>query len=367
MAGSTWKSRVLFILAALLPLTACGADAGKTNVPEEKVKESETSAQWFGGYLDVTLVPRLALNDVTVDGQATAILSFVTSHPERPCEPSWGGSYDLDQANSKLDLESQVESFRSAGNDVAVAFGGQRGVELAVACTDGDALRSAYAAVIDRYGLDTVDFDVEGAGAADASAAGRRAAAIAEIQAGRPADRPLKVWLTLPVSAAGLTAAAEVSVETMLKAGVDLAGVNIMTMNFGPLHEGQTMLSTSMHAAEGTHQTLKGLFQRSGKPLDDSTLWQKMGLTPMIGRNDVPDQVFSRDDAEGLSSFAAERGLGRMSMWSLNRDKPCHADDPAQSANAASGNCSGQDQEPGMFARVLGQPFAGTPSAEPGK
>lgn len=366
MAGSRWKSIIVVILAAILPLTACGADAGKTDVPEGKVKDSDTSAQWFGGYLDVTLVPRLALKDVTVDGQSTAILSFITSHPERPCEPSWGGSYDLDQANSKLDLESQVESFRSAGNDVAVAFGGQRGMELALACTDGDTLRNAYAAVIDRYGLDTVDFDVEGAGAADASAAGRRAGAIAEIQAGRPADRPLKVWLTLPVSAAGLTAAAEVSVETMLKAGVELAGINIMTMNFGPLHEGQTMLTASIGAAEGTHLTLKGLFQRHGKPLDDAALWQKIGLTPMIGRNDVPDQMFSPDDAEGLSAFAADRGILRMSMWSLNRDKACHADDPAQSANAASGICSGLDQEPGMFARVLGRPFAGTPSPEPG-
>jgi chitinase len=153
----------------------------------------------------------------------------------------------------------------------------------------------------------------------------------------------------------------------MLKAGVELAGINIMTMNFGPLHEDQTMLTASIRAAEGTHMRLKGLFQRSGKPLDDAALWQKMGLTPMIGRNDVPDQVFSRDDAEGLSSFAADRGLGRMSMWSLNRDKACQADDPAQSAHAASGNCSGLDQEPGMFARVLGQPFAGTRSAEPGK
>jgi chitinase len=236
-------------------------------------------------------------------------------------------------------------------------------VELAVACSDGATLRSAYAAVIDRYGLDTVDFDVEGAGAADASAAGRRAEAIAGIQAQRPADLPLKVWLTLPVSVSGLTAAAEVSVETMLKAGVELAGINIMTMNFGPLHGNQTMLDASIRAAEGTHLMLKELYQRSGKPLDDSAVWHKMGLTPMIGRNDVPAQVFSPDDAEGLSSFAADRGIGRMSMWSLNRDKACHADDPAQSANAASGNCSGLDEEPGMFARVLGRSFAGTPSA----
>ncbi|WP_458782010.1 chitinase [Arthrobacter sp. D3-16] len=365
MPVPTWPARSLAIFAALLPLAACGSGAQDGGSPGAEVSQTGLHPKWFGGYLDVTLVPGLRLQDSPPQGAVTAVLSFVTAHPDRPCEPSWGGSYDLEQAKGRLDLDAQVDAFRKAGNDVAVSFGGQSGTELAVSCADTDALVDAYAAVITRYGLDIVDLDVEGNGAADPAAAQRRAAAMARLQSERPADNPLKVWLTLPVSASGLTPAAEVSVETMLRAGVELAGVNIMTMNFGPLRQGQTMLAASVSAAEGTHGTLKRLYEQAGKPLDDAALWNRIGLTPMIGRNDVQGQVFSQEDAHGLNTFALERGVGRMSMWSLNRDSACQPDNQGQSSEVSS-NCSGLEQEPGMFAKVLGNSFTDAGSAGAG-
>lgn len=357
MPSLTWLGRSLVVFAALLPLAACGPGQQDRNGPGVELNHAELNPRWFGGYLDVTLVPPLRLQDAPPQGPVTAVLSFITSNPDRPCEPSWGGSYDLEQAKGKLDLDAQVEAFRKAGNDVAVSFGGQLGTELAVACADSGALVDAYSAVIARYGLDTVDLDVEGNGAGDPSAAQRRASAMARLQSERPADNPLKVWLTLPVSANGLTPAAKVSVETMLEAGVELAGVNIMTMNYGPLKQGQSMLAASVSAAEGTHRTLKALYEQAGKPLDDAALWNRIGLTPMIGRNDVEGQVFTREDAEGLNAFALERGVGRMSMWSLNRDTGCDPGKQGQTSGAVSNNCSGLDQEPGMFGKVLGHAF----------
>ncbi len=357
MTSLTWLGRNLALLAALLPLAACGLGQQGGDSPGVEVKRAELNPKWFGGYLDVTLVPALRLQDSPPQGAVTAVLSFVTSHPDRPCEPSWGGTYDLEQAKGKLDLDAQVEAFRKAGNDVAVSFGGQRGTELAVACTDSGVLVDAYSAVITRYGLDVVDFDVEGNGADDPAAAQRRADAMARLQSERPPGNPLKVWLTLPVSAEGLTPAAKISVETMLEAGVELAGVNIMTMNFGPLKQGQTMLAASISAAEGSHRTLKTLYEQAGQPLDDAALWNRIGLTPMIGRNDVEGQVFAQQDAEGLNAFALERGVGRMSMWSLNRDTGCDPGKQEQSPSGVSNNCSGVDQEPGMFGKVLGHAF----------
>jgi chitinase len=87
-----------------------------------------------------------------------------------------------------------------------------------------------------------------------------------------------------------------------------------------------------------------------GKPLGAAALWNKIGLTPMIGTNDVQGQVFTLDDAAGLNSFAQERGVGRISIWSLNRDTGCES----QLRNGVSNSCSGVDQEPGMFAELLG-------------
>ena len=167
------------------------------------------------------------------------------------------------------------------------------------------------------------------------------------------------MWLTLPVSTDGLTPDGETSVTTMLDAGVELAGVNIMVMNFGPLAPGQTMLDAATSAAEATHQRLDALYRNAGKPLEAAALWNRMGLTPMIGENDVKGQVFTLADAEGLNSFAVERGIGRMSMWSSNRDAACTSSSPREPGSSASSGCSGVAQEPGMFAKVLGKTFTG--------
>jgi chitinase len=211
--------------------------------------------------------------------------------------------------------------------------------------------------VITKYGLNILDFDIEGAGLADHSAAKRRAAAIARLQAARPPDTPMKVWLTLPVSTDGLTPDGEASVSIMLEAGVELAGVNIMIMNFGPVAPGQTMLAAGISAAEATHRTLAALFEKAGQPLDAAALWNRIGLTPMIGTNDVKGQVFTLADARGLNSFALGRGVGRISMWSLNRDTGCNSPSREQRADGAANNCSGVPQEPGMFANVLGSSY----------
>jgi chitinase len=343
---------VLAASAALAAVTSCGLPPPYGNARQAEVRQAAFKPQplWFGGYLDVTLVPAHRLQDSPPDGKVTTVLSFIVSDAANPCEPSWGGFHDLEQADERLDLGGQVDRFRKAGNDVAVSFGGQAGTDPAVGCTDGDALVRAYAAVIAKYGLDIVDLDIEGAGLANPAAAKRRAAAIARLQAERlPAD-PLKVWLTLPVSADGLTPSAKTAIGTMLDAGVELAGVNIMTMNFGPLAPGQTMLEAAVSAAEGTQRTLAALYEKTGKPLGAAALWNKIGLTPMIGTNDVKGQVFTLDDAAGLNSFAQERGVGRISIWSLNRDTGCES----QLRNGVSNSCSGVDQEPGMFAKLLG-------------
>ncbi len=40
----------------------------------------------------------------------------------------------------------------------------------------------------------------------------------------------------------------------------------------------------------------------------------------MIGENDVPGEVFYLDDAVDLTNWAAEKKIGRLSMWSANRN-----------------------------------------------
>ena len=75
-----------------------------------------------------------------------------------------------------------------------------------------------------------------------------------------------------------------------------------------------------------------------------------MGVTPMIGQNDVGDDRFDLDDAHHLADYAGAVGLARLSMWSINRDGPCSVQ--FESARV-SNTCSGVDQEPQEFAAVF--------------
>ena len=300
----------------------------------------------FAPYVDVTLDPVGHFEDPQVNSAALVTLGFVVADRDEPCTPSWGTYYDLDAAGRALDLDRRVVRYRERGGDVVVSFGGQANDELALVCDDLDALVDAYRAVVDRYDVSTVDFDIEGPALSDRSSNARRAAAIAELQASHDLD----VWVTLPVSSTGLTDDGVAVVDELLDADVDLAGVNAMTMNYALGGTGSTMSATVRHSLEGVRRQLDGAFQRAGRLRAPDEVWASVGATPMIGHNDVPGDVFTLTDASELVEFASEVGLGRLSMWSLHRDGPCGA---AGAAGQVSNTCSGVDQRPQAFAEAF--------------
>lgn len=144
----------------------------------------------------------------------------------------------------------------------------------------------------------------------------------------------------------------------MLKSGVDLAGVNVMTMDYGASRQsGQTMEQASEQALNETHRQLSILYQEAGINLNSTSLWRKIGATPMIGQNDISTEVFGLDDATGLNKFAASHGIGRMSMWSANRDVPCGEN--YVDVKVVSTSCSGVKQDNLSFALALSKGFTG--------
>jgi chitinase len=58
-----------------------------------------------------------------------------------------------------------------------IAFGGQANTDLAVTCADPGRLADAYMAPIARYGVTTIDLDLEGQSLADVAADAPRALA----------------------------------------------------------------------------------------------------------------------------------------------------------------------------------------------
>lgn len=312
---------------------------------------------WFGGYVDVTITPHHDFRAAEGPGR-NVVLAFAVADPDEPCRPKWGSAYSAGEA-AERGLDRQIADLRENGGQIALSFGGALNHELATVCQDDERLAEAYRRAVDRYGVQTIDLDIEEQNLPDAAAGERRARAMAVLQAEHAADgAPLDIWLTLPASPTGLTPDGTRLVQQMLDAGVDLAGVNIMTMNYGASRpQGMGMLEASIQSAQVTHSQLNGLYRKAGQNLDTEQVWQRIGLTPMIGQNDVETDVFGLEDARALNAFARAHGVGRVSMWSLNRDRPCDPGD-APSA-AASPLCSGVNQHGTGFAELLGEGFSG--------
>jgi chitinase len=314
---------------------------------------------WFAGYVDVTVSPPYGFENGSTLSTKDVVLSFVVAAPEKPCEASWGARYSLDEADFALGLDKRISTLRSRGGSAAVSFGGALNTELASTCQDESQLRVAYRDVVERYDPSFIDFDLEGVNLLDEAAGLRRANAVAALQGERGASgKKLAVWLTLPVTPGGLTDPGIAAVEQMLEAGVQLSGVNIMTMNYGASRSSSlSMLAAAKAAAAATHDQVGMLYQRTGTNLSSTQVWKKLGLTPMIGQNDLPGEVFGVDAARGLQAFAVDLGIQRLSMWSLNRDAPCASGPPDE---AASHICSGVDQGSTRFSDLLGAALPGT-------
>ena len=308
---------------------------------------------WSVPYVDVTLSPTYEFQNPESNPARDIALAFVVADPSSKCAPSWGGSYSMDAAKESIELDRRITQLRAAGGDIMISFGGQANSELAVSCTDPAALTNAYRSVIDRYNPQVVDFDIEGPSVSDGPSIERRAAAIATIQKERAAAKhPLAVWLTVPVSSDGLGVDAVSLVTSTLKGGVVLTGVNVMTMNFGSTgHPTADMLGATKSALEASAKQLAAIYAAQGVTLDESQRWAHLGATPMIGQNDVEGEVFTIDDATGLATFAMSKGLGRVSLWSLNRDTPCSTS--FADVMVLSNVCSSVKQDPLGFASVF--------------
>ncbi len=351
---SWWR---LMVVLGVVGAALYGASQSFADLTEVAL-QPETYEPWFAGYVDVTSMPTYAFETRGDTNESDVVLSFIVSDKEDACVPTWGAYFKIIEAALRLDLDRRIARLQQQGGRIAVSFGGAFNDELALRCTDHEALFTAYQSVIDRYNINTIDLDLENESLRNAEAGERRAAVIARLQKHyQESNRPLAVWLTLPVAPFGMTKEGTDAVALMLKAGVDIAGVNVMTMNYGESKEGMTMGDASIKALQELHRQLGILYRQVGITLSSDTLWSKIGATPMIGQNDVVDEIFTIEDAKTLNAFAVTQGIGRMSMWSANRDIPCGEN--YVDVKVVSDVCSGVKTPAFLFGQVLAAGFTG--------
>lgn len=351
---SPWRLLIAFlVIGGILYGTTLSLDRFREKSPETPQKP------WFAAYVDVTSTPAYPFEQLGATVASDVMLAFIVASPKDACVPTWGGYYTLDEAATTLDLDRRIARLEQQEGRIAVSFGGALNSELGLACTDHDRLFRAYQSVIDRYSIDTIDLDLEREGLSNAEAGERRAQVIARLQEDyRSKGKHLAVWLTLPVAPQGLTEEGTNAVAMMLKQGVDLAGINVMTMDYGASRSAeQSVLDASKSALVETHRQLGILYKQADIHLNAPSVWRKIGATPMIGQNDIVEEVFTLDDAKAFNEFARMQGVGRMSMWSANRDIPCGEN--YIDVKVVSDACSGVKSPKGSFIEALSQGFDG--------
>ena len=336
-----------------------------------------TTAQWgnafFAPYVDMAGWP---VPDLVAMSKATGASLFTLGFLQADAngKAAWGSYTVLEPTSTDAQavaINKSIATFRAAGGDVMISFGGVAGTSLAqyyaAKGLSAQELANAYSGVIDTYGVTHLDFDIEGAAIADAAAIALNSSALKLLQQSRPS---VQIWYTLPVLPQGLTSDGINVVQAALTAGVKLAGVNVMAMDYG---EGpaptsgtgaQTMGTYAIQSAQSTYTQLSSVYTKNGQTLS----WNQIGVTPMIGVNDITSEVFTVADAQALDSFAVTKGLGMLGYWSVERDYPGTLGQPTHNASGVSspaGSFSGAFNQYGTINVLSTNTTSPTPTPAP--
>ncbi len=285
-----------------------GRDGASADAPESAVDAAPADVALYAPYFYTwswgsSQYAFASLVDMQEQGGPSAVtIAFVLS----------GGGCQV--SREIIDNLADVDAYRAAGGRVRASFGGAFGTYLENACPDAGSLADAIIAFVDATQITDLDFDIEqGTTSSNAAINAMRGAALAQVQS----QRGIRVTFTLPVNPDGLNSLGRAVVQASVDAGVDVAFVNVMTMDYG---SGTDLGQVPIQSVDATAQQLQALFPG----LTAADAYRRVGATPMIGRND-DGSVFSLDDANALIAHARASRVGLVSFWAIQRDEPCPA------------------------------------------
>lgn len=217
------------------------------------------------------------------------------------CSAAWNGT---DSINNNAYV-NDVANLRAQGGDVIISFGGAAGTELGQACTSVSSLQAAYQSVITKYNLKWMDLDIEGGRENDTASVSRRNQALRNLQSANPG---LKVSYTLAVDRTGLPQAQINLLKDAKANGVNIAIVNIMAMDYGPCYT--DMGQAAIDAANATRNQLSA-----------NGISAAIGVTPMIGINDVTCENFTTTNMQQLVNYAQSNSfISLLAYWAIGAD-----------------------------------------------
>jgi hypothetical protein len=259
-------------------------------------------------------------------------MAFILSNGT--CDPEWDGSRPLLGGTDA----ATIAAIRAAGGNVDVAFGGADGAKLGVVCPNATALMGAYDRVISAYDLSAIDIDIEGTEYASAQARTRVIRALAALQHRHPS---LEISITFQVYASGLGADGKSLIRQAARLHFQPYAWTIMPFDFQPAVANMTAVTERV--TNDLERVVATAYRES-----PAAAFAHMGISSMNGDTDITGETVSVAQFEQMLAFAEQKHLARVSLWAVNRDRPCTG-----SFTESGGNCSGTSQSPYAYTDLL--------------
>ncbi len=239
--------------------------------------------------------------------------------------------------------DANVRAFNEAGIGYVVSTGGEGGV---FTCASDEGMER-FIARYDSPRLQGLDFDIEANQSAE-----QVGSLILRIKAAQIKHPQLRYSFTVATHAASdgsnksLNAQGETILATLRRHGVRDFTFNLMVMDYGPGTRKVCVLKSGKgkgcDMGKSALQAARNVNRKYALPMT------QLELTPMIGVNDVVENVFTLDDARLLASQVHKRKLAGLHFWSLGRDRPCRVPTPTADAT-----CSSTDAAAGAYDQAM--------------
>lgn len=209
---------------------------------------------------------------------------------------------------------ANVPAFVNAGKKYIVSTGGAG--QKFTCSSDAD-----FATFIRRYysaNLVGIDFDIEYTQtASEISSLVQRAV---NAQSSYPGLRFSFTIATLGGNRANsLNSQGAAVVQAVKASGLRNYTINLMAMDYGSNSAGNCTLKSNGLCDMGisANQAAINLHNYYGIP------YANIELTPLIGENDIIDEIFTIADANTMANFVKQNGLAGVHFWAFDRDVDC--------------------------------------------
>ncbi|WGL59521.1 glycosyl hydrolase family 18 protein [Pigmentibacter sp. JX0631] len=237
-------------------------------------------------------------------------LSFIQDADK--CLPAWDGLKN--NKIDKIEIIKLLNEIKSTDVSYFISLGGQDGNNLAIYCKNSAELLKNYEKIIKIYQPVGLDFDLEGKILDNKVALKKIMNAIKDLQ---NIYQNLKISITIPVMPSGLNSVTKELLSELVNKNIKFT-VNLLTMNYAEDLSGN-MFKYTQSALINSFLFLKKIH----KKVKNEFLFNTISVTPMIGRNDLKNEIFTLHDAKNLLIESKKLKLSEIRMWSLERDKRC--------------------------------------------